>query len=61
MLEAKEGIGGHCLPKDSQMFLNLSKNLVEASIVDAAKKVDTEFRQHISYAVQAKVKPVELH
>jgi UDP-N-acetyl-D-mannosaminuronic acid dehydrogenase len=61
VLEAKEGIGGHCLPKDSQMFLNLSKNLLEASIIDAAKKVDSEYRQHISPAVQAKVKPVELH
>jgi len=61
VLEAREGIGGHCLPKDSQMFLNLSKNLLEASIIDAAKKVDGEYRQHISPAVQAKVKPVELH
>ncbi|MEM2141425.1 MAG: hypothetical protein QXJ74_03655 [Nitrososphaera sp.] len=61
VLEAREGIGGHCLPKDSQMFLNLSKNLLEASIIDAAKKVDAEYREHISYAVQAKVKPVELH
>lgn len=61
VLEAREGVGGHCLPKDSQMFLNLSKNLLEASIIDAAKKVDNEYRQHISPAVHAKVKPVELH
>ncbi len=61
VLEAKEGIGGHCLPKDSQMFLNLSKNLLEASIIDAAKKVDAEYRQHISYAVPARVKPMEMH
>lgn len=25
VLEAKDGIGGHCLPKDSQMFLNLTR------------------------------------
>jgi UDP-N-acetyl-D-mannosaminuronic acid dehydrogenase len=61
VLEAREGIGGHCLPKDSQMFLNLSKNLLEVSIIDAAKKVDSEYREHISYTVPARVKPVEMH
>lgn len=57
VLEAKEGIGGHCLPKDSQMFLGLLKNVLDTSIIEAAKKVDGEYRQHISYAVPAKVKP----
>lgn len=51
VLEPREGIGGHCLPKDSQMFLNLSKNLIESSLIDAAKKVDGEYRSHITYAV----------
>ncbi|HEX6067303.1 MAG TPA: NAD(P)-binding domain-containing protein [Nitrososphaera sp.] len=60
VLEAREGIGGHCLPKDSQMFLNLSKNLIETSIIDAAKKVDTEYRTHISYAVP-KVNSLQMH
>ena len=55
VLEAREGIGGHCLPKDSQMFLDLSKNLIETSIIDAAKKVDAEYRSHISCTVPAKV------
>jgi UDP-N-acetyl-D-mannosaminuronic acid dehydrogenase len=50
ILEAREGIGGHCLPKDSQMLLNLSKGLLESSIIDAAKKVDAEYRSHIAYA-----------
>ena len=48
ILEAKEGIGGHCLPKDSQMFLNLEKNLIESSIIDAAKKIDKTYRLHIT-------------
>lgn len=61
VLEAKEGIGGHCLPKDSQMFLNLSKNLLEASIIDAAKKVDAEYRSHITYTVPAKINRLEMH
>ncbi|MEO9363049.1 MAG: potassium transporter TrkA [Nitrososphaera sp.] len=51
VLEPRDGIGGHCLPKDSQMFLNLSKNLLETSIIDAAKKVDVEFRSHIGQPV----------
>lgn len=51
ILEAKDGIGGHCLPKDSQMFLNLSTNMIETSIIDAAKKVDLEYRHHITQKV----------
>ncbi|AIF85192.1 UDP-N-acetyl-D-mannosaminuronate dehydrogenase [Candidatus Nitrososphaera evergladensis SR1] len=51
VLEPREGIGGHCLPKDSQMFLNLSKNLLATSIIDAAKKVDEEYRAHIGCPV----------
>jgi UDP-N-acetyl-D-mannosaminuronic acid dehydrogenase len=48
ILEAKEGIGGHCLPKDSQMFLNLSANAIETSIIAAAKEVDLQYRRHIT-------------
>ncbi|AIC16647.1 NAD(P)-binding domain-containing protein [Nitrososphaera viennensis] len=51
VLEPRDGIGGHCLPKDSQMFLNLSKSLLETSIIDAAKKVDEEYRSHIGHPV----------
>jgi UDP-N-acetyl-D-mannosaminuronic acid dehydrogenase len=57
VLEPREGIGGHCLPKDSQMFLNLSKNLLETSIIDAAKKVDVEYRSHIGYPVPPGIVP----
>jgi UDP-N-acetyl-D-mannosaminuronic acid dehydrogenase len=46
VLEAKDGIGGHCLPKDSQMLLNLMKNVLDVSIVEAAKKVDEQYRFH---------------
>jgi UDP-N-acetyl-D-mannosaminuronic acid dehydrogenase len=48
ILEAKEGIGGHCLPKDSQMFLTLSRNVLDTSIIEAAKKIDLEYRRHIA-------------
>jgi UDP-N-acetyl-D-mannosaminuronic acid dehydrogenase len=47
ILEAKEGIGGHCLPKDSQMFLNLEKNVLDTTIIEAAKRIDNQYRLHI--------------
>ncbi|MEM2760656.1 MAG: NAD(P)-binding domain-containing protein [Nitrososphaerales archaeon] len=47
ILEARDGIGGHCLPKDSQMFLSLSSNVLESSIVEAAKLIDYKYRAHI--------------
>ena len=47
ILEAKEGIGGHCLPKDSQMFLDFSKNAVQHSLLEAAKMIDYRYRAHI--------------
>jgi nucleotide sugar dehydrogenase len=46
VLEAKEGIGGHCLPKDSQMLLNISKEILPYSIIETAKKIDSNYRLH---------------
>jgi UDP-N-acetyl-D-mannosaminuronic acid dehydrogenase len=61
VLEPRDGIGGHCLPKDSQMLLSLEKNLIEASILDAAKKVDAAYRLHISNKVPAKIESLRMH
>jgi len=36
------------LPKDSQMFLEISKNFVKSSIIEAAKNVDNQYRNHIT-------------
>jgi len=47
ILDARDGIGGHCLPKDSQMFLNNIKTHVGISIIEAAKEVDLKYRMHI--------------
>ncbi|MEM2140707.1 NAD(P)-binding domain-containing protein [Nitrososphaera sp.] len=58
ILDAKDGIGGHCLPKDSQMFLNLERSLLSTSIIDAAKKVDSEYRLHLSNLPS--ISPVQL-
>lgn len=47
ILKAMDGIGGHCLPKDSQMLLELSKQFLNFSIIEAAKKIDHEYRSSI--------------
>jgi len=46
ILEAKEGIGGHCLPKDSQMFLEFSNDSLVTSLIKAAKMIDQQYRFH---------------
>ena len=43
ILEAKDGIGGHCLPKDSQMYLNAKRG---TSLLQTAKVIDQEYRLH---------------
>ena len=44
VLEPREGIGGHCLPKDTKMFLNSSKS-IKSKILEAAIEVDLEYRR----------------
>src|ERR687895_74361 len=44
ILEPREGIGGHCLPKDTKMFLN-SSNLVRSKIMSAAMEADEEYKR----------------
>ncbi len=55
ILEARDGIGGHCLPKDSQMFLNMSRNVLQSSIIEAAKMVDLKYRLHIDQKAAEKM------
>jgi UDP-N-acetyl-D-mannosaminuronic acid dehydrogenase len=55
ILEAKQGIGGHCLPKDSQMLLDLSKDVVHSSVIEAAKKIDHQYRNHIDTGIHSEV------
>ncbi len=51
ILEAQKGIGGHCLPKDSQMLVDLYKNILYSSVVEAAKKIDQQYRLHLEQFV----------
>jgi nucleotide sugar dehydrogenase len=48
ILEAKKGIGGHCLPKDSQMYLDLLNSVAQTSIIDSAKFVDREYKRRFT-------------
>jgi UDP-N-acetyl-D-mannosaminuronic acid dehydrogenase len=43
--EARNGIGGHCLPKDAKMFVQ-EDNAAKSKIVTAAIEVDADFRRY---------------
>jgi UDP-N-acetyl-D-mannosaminuronic acid dehydrogenase len=45
ILEPRDGVGGHCLPKDTKMFLNSSKS-IKSKIIEAAIQVDSEYRKY---------------
>jgi UDP-N-acetyl-D-mannosaminuronic acid dehydrogenase len=47
ILEPREGIGGHCLPKDTKMFVESSKG-IKSRILTAAMRVDEDYRQYRS-------------
>ncbi|PWU78730.1 MAG: potassium transporter TrkA [Candidatus Nitrosopolaris wilkensis] len=44
ILEPREGIGGHCLPKDTKMFLQ-SSNRNNSKILTAAMDVDEDYKR----------------
>jgi UDP-N-acetyl-D-mannosaminuronic acid dehydrogenase len=46
ILEPRDGIGGHCLPKDTKMFVN-SSNLIKSKILQAAMEIDDSYREYI--------------
>jgi UDP-N-acetyl-D-mannosaminuronic acid dehydrogenase len=46
VLEPRDGIGGHCLPKDTRMFVN-SSNTIKSKILQAAMEIDEDYREYI--------------
>jgi len=46
ILEPRDGIGGHCLPKDTRMFLQSSKSSIKSKILTAAMEVDEDYRKY---------------
>jgi UDP-N-acetyl-D-mannosaminuronic acid dehydrogenase len=47
VLEPRDGIGGHCLPKDTRMFVN-SSNTIKSKILQAAMEIDDDYREYRS-------------
>jgi UDP-N-acetyl-D-mannosaminuronic acid dehydrogenase len=46
ILEPRDGIGGHCLPKDTKMFLQSSHSQNKSKILSAAIEVDQSYREY---------------
>jgi len=46
ILEPRDGIGGHCLPKDTKMFIN-SSNTIKSKILQAAMEIDEDYRDYL--------------
>lgn len=44
ILEPRDGVGGHCLPKDTKMFLQSSRS-IKSKILMSAMEVDMEYRR----------------
>ena len=44
ILEPRDGVGGHCLPKDTKMFLQSAKS-IKSKILMAAMEVDQNYRR----------------
>ena len=47
ILEARRGIGGHCLPKDTRMYYGLSRNLLPFSTISAAIQSNEKYEHHV--------------
>jgi UDP-N-acetyl-D-mannosaminuronic acid dehydrogenase len=45
ILEPRDGIGGHCLPKDTKMFIN-SSNTIKSKILQAAMEIDEDYKEY---------------
>jgi hypothetical protein len=45
ILEPREGIGRHCLPKDTKMFL-VSSKFIRSKILVAAMEIDEDYKRY---------------
>jgi UDP-N-acetyl-D-mannosaminuronate dehydrogenase len=52
ILEPRDGIGGHCIPKDTKMFLQSSQSSGKSKILTAALKVDLDYRRYRKIDIQ---------
>jgi UDP-N-acetyl-D-mannosaminuronic acid dehydrogenase len=57
ILEPREGIGGHCLPKDTKMFIQSSVS-TKSKILTAAMEVDQDYRKYYIMSKDRKINEV---
>ena len=60
ILEPRDGIGGHCLPKDTRMFLNSSQKM-KSKILRTAMEVDITYRNYRELRKQLQVRKIVNH
>ncbi len=60
ILEARRGIGGHCLPKDTRMYYELSKHLLPTSMISAALESNRQYERHVARQDLAVVLPSQV-
>ena len=60
ILEAKSGIGGHCLPKDTRMYRELSKDILPVSTISAALQSNDAYEYFIAKQDFIVASPLEL-
>ena len=58
ILEPREGIGGHCLPKDTRMFLE-SSQAIKSKILTAAMEADMQYREHRGITIENRLKVLD--
>ncbi len=55
VLEAREGIGGHCLPKDTRMLADAEKTIMPFSTLATAIQVDNLYRAKLCKASEPQI------
>ena len=60
ILEPRDGIGGHCLPKDTRMFLNSSPKM-KSKILQSAMEVDVMYRDYRVLRRELQAKKIVSH
>jgi UDP-N-acetyl-D-mannosaminuronic acid dehydrogenase len=60
ILEPRDGIGGHCLPKDTRMFFNSSPKM-KSKILQSAMEVDVMYRDYRELRRELQEKKIVSH